>query len=82
MSIEPLAKGRISVVGGAVALVIITQQAMQEVIWFKHFIFFYESCLNLLSGGYSVETNLFDLPLHDLNSQITCHGYTCKGDSL
>lgn len=58
MSIEPLAKGRISVVGGAVALVIITQQAMQEVIWFKHFIFFYESCLNLLSGGYSVETYL------------------------
>lgn len=39
MSIEPLAKGRISVVGGAVALVIITQQAMQGVIWFKHFIF-------------------------------------------
>lgn len=36
----------------------------------------------MLSDGYSVETNLFDLPLHDFNSQITCLGYTCKGDSL
>lgn len=36
----------------------------------------------MLSGGYSVETNLFDLPLHDLNSQITYLDYTCKGDLL